>query len=298
MAAFPAGREDARQPRRCPVQVVDRVGIVPEDPEVRRLGRHGGQPPDHVVRIHRARGVAVFGDAPDALDGRVAGGELLHGLHVRPVSLHRHRDHLDSQVLADGKMPVVARAGAQELHVALAAPGRRSRGHSKENRPGHRVVHQGEAGVAADDQLLGRHLHVVGEKRLGLGDPVEPAVVAAVRAVLRPVEPAAGAVQHAQGQVELCRAGFAAGHVQGDVARLIVHGNAAPVHSGRFCVPGGSWCRSLSWQFLPHPSRWLISRFPASSGFLYHRFRRASTSKATGSGPFDELVEVTRSMAL
>ena len=78
-------------------------------------------------------------------------------------------------------------------------------------------MHQAEAGVAADDDLIGSDPHVLGKQGLGLGDTVEPAVIAAVGPVRGPDVLGAQAVDQASGQVQLLGAGLAAGHVQSDL---------------------------------------------------------------------------------
>src|ERR1700738_419667 len=109
---------------------MNRKGVVPEQREM--VGSaHPRKPRDRLGRIGFAGGIAVFRDAPHALDGRVA-GEPLDLVHVRAGPGQRYRDHLDPVLLADLEMAVVAGRGTQTArlltliaprHGAVARPG-------------------------------------------------------------------------------------------------------------------------------------------------------------------------------
>ena len=51
------------------VQMVDPVGVVPENTEVFRGGLQTGQPADRMIGIGDTGRVGVLGNTPDALDG-------------------------------------------------------------------------------------------------------------------------------------------------------------------------------------------------------------------------------------
>ena len=51
------------------IQVVDSVGVIPENTEVLGGGLQTGQPADGMVRIGNTCRVGVLGNTPDALDG-------------------------------------------------------------------------------------------------------------------------------------------------------------------------------------------------------------------------------------
>ena len=51
------------------IQVVDPVGVIPENTEVLGGGLQTGQPADGMVRIGNTCRVGVLGNTPDALDG-------------------------------------------------------------------------------------------------------------------------------------------------------------------------------------------------------------------------------------
>ena len=66
-------------------EVVHGVGVVPEQAEVRRRGRHRRQPLDGRVGVDRAGRVAVLRHAPHALDAGVLGDQPLDHVHVGAV---------------------------------------------------------------------------------------------------------------------------------------------------------------------------------------------------------------------
>ena len=95
-------------------EVVQRVGVVPEDLEVGGGGRHRGEPGGHVLADDGARRVGVRRHDPHALDARVVGDEGGHGVGVGAVVVHRHGDHLDAEALEQREVAVVAGHRAHE----------------------------------------------------------------------------------------------------------------------------------------------------------------------------------------
>ena len=204
------------------VEVVDGVGIVPVDAEVRSGGLQAGEPADGLIGVGNALGIAVLGDAPDALDGGILGYQLLHHVHIRAGGQHGHIDHLNAEVLGDGKVPVVAGNGAEELHLVQLAPGGRAH-NALDHGPGHGVVHHVQAGVAIDDDLIRPDLHHVRHELLAFLNAVQHAVVPAVGAVLTgQVAVAVQHVHHTHGQIQLGLAGLAPGHIQGKLVALVL----------------------------------------------------------------------------
>src|SRR5271168_3263440 len=99
--------------------MMHRISIVPKKTEVRRRCLHSRQPFDNRVGINTSRWVAIFRNAPHALDGGILGDEPLHRFHVRTILAERHRYHADAVLLADPEMPVIAGYGAQECNLPL-----------------------------------------------------------------------------------------------------------------------------------------------------------------------------------
>ena len=186
VARLAARRADVEQlvlVGRVIVEMVHAVGVVPENAEVVGRALHGGQAAHHVVGVGHAAGVRVLRHAPDALHGGVAGHEALHLVHVGAVRRHGHGDHLDAEGLGDAEVAVVARSGAEPLDAIVLAP-RLGAERAEVEAAGHGLVHERKAGVAAHDDVRRVLLHHARHEALRLGQAVQHAVVAAVRAVL------------------------------------------------------------------------------------------------------------------
>lgn len=198
--------------------MVHAVGVVPEDPEIRRRGLHRGQPVHRFVAVADPLRVGIERHAPDALDRVIFGDQLFDHVHIRTVLGHRHRNHLDSEVLADQKMAVVTRTRAQELHRRQLAPRRMAAG-SEYIKAHHRVVHQVQTGIAADDDLVHVDAEQVGKEAARFGNPLKAAVIAGVDAVAGDV--IFEFIENGIGQVELGAGGFSARHVEFEILRDI-----------------------------------------------------------------------------
>src|ERR1700693_2945843 len=96
-------------------EVVDGVGVVPEDAEIGSGGGHGGEALNGFGRVNFSSGIGVFGDAPDAFN-------VLHGIgdesfdlvQVGAVSGERDGEHADAVLLADGEVAIVLGDWAEE----------------------------------------------------------------------------------------------------------------------------------------------------------------------------------------
>ncbi len=155
MAGFLAEIENVGDLMPALGQVMDRIGIVPEQAEIGRAGLHRRQPPRDLVRIDLAARVRIFRHAPHALD-RGIGGERLDRVHVRPLPGHRHGDHADAEFLADREMAVIAGDRADEGGRRRLRPGRGRAGHAFQQRPDDAIMHHRETGIVADDDAVGR----------------------------------------------------------------------------------------------------------------------------------------------
>ena len=194
------------------IEVVDAVGVVPEDAEILRGGLHAGEAAHGLVGKGQAAGIAVHGHADDALHRGIT-RETLDHIHVRAAIHKRHGDALDAEHGKHVEVPVVARHGAEELEMGNVLPRRIARERAVEDGAHEGVVDEVDAGIAADDHLLGRHAQQRAKEALGLGDAGGVAVVARVHAVFAG-KARVGHAQHGQGKVELARFRLAARHVQ------------------------------------------------------------------------------------
>ena len=199
--------------RRIVYQVVYAVGVVPENTEILCLRLQGSKALYNLVAVYHAARIGVHGHAPDRLDGVVFSHQLFYHVHVRAVLLHGDVHQLHAQKFADGKVAVIARHRTEHLHLVILAPGLTAHdavGH----RQGHRPVHDVQAGVAANDNILRLYAQHGSEKRLCLRQAVQTAVVPAVQAVFCLIVILGQAGRDAVGQIQLLRRGLSPGHIQ------------------------------------------------------------------------------------
>ena len=201
------------------IEVVHAVGVIPEDPEVRRGRFQPGEAADRLVRIGNALGIGVFRNAPDALDRCVFTDQFFHDVHIGTGGSHRDGNHLDAEILGDREMAVIAGHWAEEFHLGLFAPG--SVAHDAMGPDaGNGIEHDVQGGVSVDDDILGIILHHVAQQFARFLDAGQLAVVPAVSAVF--AGQIGGRIQnvhHVHGKIQLIDAGDSPAHVQ-----LHVHG--------------------------------------------------------------------------
>ena len=205
--------EDVREGHEFPFQLMDAVGVVPHEEEVRGGGLQGSKAADGLLGVNVALGVGVLGDIPHALDlGVLHSG--LHGVHIRAVGGHGDGDELEAEGLRDLEVAVIAGGGAEPLEALLFAPGlfrmEQAVGHGLADG----VVHQLEAGVAAGEDLALPTSQDLREEPPGGGEAGQLAVVAAVHAVGEKVLRRMEDIEKAADHVQLLLAGLAPGHVQ------------------------------------------------------------------------------------
>ena len=193
-------------------QVVQRVGVVPEDLEVRSGGRHRREPLGHLLGGDLAGRVGVGRHQPHALDRRVVGHQRGDRVGVGSGVGHRHRHHLDAEPLQQGEVPVVAGGRAEEAHRLLGAPGALGVDAALEPQVGQHVLHQREARGALGRELLDLEPEQLGEHLAERGDAGQAAVVAGVDAVGR--RGRRGELEQPVGEVELLGRRLPAGEVQ------------------------------------------------------------------------------------
>jgi hypothetical protein len=115
-------------------------------------------------------------------------------------------------------MPIVARHGAQETRrPRLLTPGVGGTAKAQNVGRQHEEIHEGQAAVAADQNLGLRDPQPLRRQPPGLGDAVEAAVAAGIGAVLRAVVAGKDPVQRGR-QLQLRDARFAPGEIQAQPA--------------------------------------------------------------------------------
>ena len=202
------------------IEMVDRIGVIPVDPEIVRRGLKMRKTQHRLLGVSIALRIRILRHAPDTLYGRVVVYILFHHIHIRSGLGHRDVDHLDAEILGDPEMAVIAGHRAQEFQALLPAPGIASH-HAMRHGAGYIVKNDVQRGVAEDQHVLRLHLGHFPHKALRLRDTAEDPVIAAVGAGL--VEHAVASVQRVHKpvrEVQLFAAGLAARHIQRKVLVL------------------------------------------------------------------------------
>ena len=177
--------------------------------DVKRLKSIG----DGGVGVDDAIGVGVLGHTPDALDGGIL-HQLFHQIHIGTFGGHGNGDQLGAEALGDLKVAVIAGGGAQEFDGIQLAPGLFGVEQTMGVGLCNGIVHQSQAGVAADEAFLRLAAKDIGPQLLGSGDAGELAVVANIQTVGHAVGGGLQGGEHIADKVQLFPAGLAAGHIQ------------------------------------------------------------------------------------
>ena len=215
MSGFRAGVQDVGDFVPVFGQVMNRVGVVPEQTEIRRPCAHRGQPADRFGGIHLPARVGVFWHAPHPFHRRI-GGQRFDRVHVGPVPGQRNREHADAVFLAQRKMAVVTRHRTDEGRFG---PGFGRSRNALQQRPHDAVVHHREAGIVGNHDLIrGRSQHW-GEQGSDFRKALQDAVVAGVLTRLGHKVAVAGEGEHRVRQIELLRRRLAARHVEFQATR-------------------------------------------------------------------------------
>ena len=164
------------------VQMMNAVGIVPEDTEVRRSRLEFREAADRLIRVGIAGRVAVLGHAPDSLDRLVLAHQLLDHVHIGAAGIRGNRDHLYAKILCDRKVPVIAGNRAKELDLVQLAPGRIAHD-TVCHGSGYSVIHDVQRGIAVDNDVVRIVLHHIADQDLCFMYAGQDAVVAAVSSV-------------------------------------------------------------------------------------------------------------------
>ena len=212
-AGLAAEGEHVREGDVVPLELMDAVGVVPHDHEVRGGGLQAGNAVDGLGAVDDALGVGILGHAPDTLDSGVLDG-LLHRVHVRAGGRHGDGDQLHAEGLGHIEVAVIAGGGAQKFHRIQLAPGLLAVEQTVGEGLGNGVIHQGETGVAADEALLRFTAQDFSKELFRAGQTGELAIVAHVKARLHAVLRLGENGQHIADQVQLLLPGLAPGHVQ------------------------------------------------------------------------------------
>ena len=214
VALLPAEGQNVTEGDKFAVDLVDAVGVVPHEGKVRRGGTESGDSIHHGIAVDDALRVGILGDAPHTLDRRVP-DRFFHRIHIGAVSRHGNGNHFHAKGGTNLEMPVIAGGRTEEFHSLFLAPGTIGMKQSMGIGLGDQVVHQVQAGVAADEDLLRIGAEKIGKQTLGRRDTGQLAVIAHVNAAVHAVGGVGQDGQHIADQVQLGLAGLPAGHIQG-----------------------------------------------------------------------------------
>ena len=137
------------------VQVMDAVGIIPENAEVGGGGVQACKTSYGFAGIGDAAGIGILGHAPNALDGGVIVDKSLDLVHIGAVFVHFNWNHFDTKMLGNAEVAIIAGNGAKELDVGAEAPGFIRFGQAVGHCAGNSVEHQVKAGSTANNDLFG-----------------------------------------------------------------------------------------------------------------------------------------------
>ena len=139
---------------------MDRIGIVPENPEILCRRFQSGKPSHRLVGIGIPLRVGILGHTPDSLHCRILIYVFFNQIHIRPALRHGNIDHLNAELLRYGKMPVISRNRAKEFHFVQLRPGGAPKD-AKKHTARHRIIHNVQTGIAKhNNHILGNTDHV------------------------------------------------------------------------------------------------------------------------------------------
>ncbi len=194
--------------------MMHRIGIVPEDAEILCRGLQVRKPSHSLIGIGIALGIGILGHTPDPFDALVLRHKLFHHVHVGTLGRHGHKNHLNAEMLRDGKMSVVTGHRTQKFHLLQSAPGRTSHnpvGHGA----GNGIIHNIQAGVAVYNHIFRTDTHDVCHHMLCLNQAVQNAVIADIHALLTfHVGSGVQDIKDIHPHVQLGHGRFAPGHIQ------------------------------------------------------------------------------------
>ena len=195
-----------------------RISVVPKDAEVGRGGLEGSDAAHNLVGIGDTRGIGILGYAPHALDRGIAAHQSLDLIHVRAVVANGYGHVADAITLGDCEVAVIARARAEELHLALNAP-RRVSADALGIGVHHHVMHEVEARRACHDHVLRVHAQKLCRETSGGGKAIGEAVVIGGGSLIHEFRLAGQKVQHRTREVGLLGTRLASRHVELETER-------------------------------------------------------------------------------
>ena len=197
------------------------IGVIPENTEIFSGAFHGSKSTHYLIGIGNAARIGVLGNAPNALECRIAGNQFLDGVHIGTFVGHGNGNHLNAKRLGNAEVAIVARNRANKLHLIQLAP--RSGAKRAEHPATHDgVIHDVQAGIAENNGVICFVIEHGSHELLGLRQTINYAIVANVGTVFSlAIIGRRQDVQHRHAQIELIGARLTACHIQGQTLSLI-----------------------------------------------------------------------------
>ena len=114
-----------------------------------------------LVAINASAWIRIFRHTPDSLYTLIRAHQRLDLIHIGTVLVHSYWYHLDTKLLADGKMAVVTRHGTQKPGRTGAAPYRIRTANAYVHCVQYGMVHQRKTAIASDEYLLRGHIEQI-----------------------------------------------------------------------------------------------------------------------------------------
>ena len=186
IAGLAAQRQNIPEGAEFSVKLVDTVGVVPHEQEVRRRRLKMRYAVDDLVAVYYAVGIGILRHAPHTLYGGIL-YDLLYHVHVRAVVVHGNRYKLHAEGLGDLEVAVIAGRRAKPLYLVQLGPWFFGMQQAVGISLCYGIVHKLKAGVAAYKYLLGLYSQSIGKKSPAYRQTVQPAVIKGVYAVCNSV---------------------------------------------------------------------------------------------------------------
>ena len=199
---------------RCIGQIMYAISIIPKNTEILGSRLQSGKTAHGFVGIGNAGGVGIFRHTPNSLHAGIVLHHFFHHIHIGTCGQKGNGHHINTEILGNGKMTVIAGSGAQKLHMLLTAPrlaAAKAMGHSA----GNGIEHHVQAGVTSHNHLLSRHIHQLSKQSLHLRQAIGHTIVAAIIPIgIGQLGSRAQDIQHGHGQFQLFHTGLSSGHIQ------------------------------------------------------------------------------------
>jgi len=136
------------------INIMNSVGIVPEEAEIGCSGFEPCEGLDHLVRVGDPCWIGILRDTEHPFDGGVGFNERGHHLHIRTFVGEADRDHLNAEMLEDGEMPVIPGNRTEKGDLFFVFPGPVATRYTIQHGLNEHIIHHIETGVPSNKNKL------------------------------------------------------------------------------------------------------------------------------------------------